>query len=480
MLTLQRVENFFFPNSGLQRCHMSQDHNSSQVGSSQIDSSQHHVDQQHNHNRRLNKQDYKTLTLAALGGALEFYDFIIFVFFAAVIGDLFFPVDMPEWLRQVQTFGIFAAGYLARPLGGIIMAHFGDLVGRKKMFTLSILLMALPTLAIGMLPTYATIGITAPLLLLLMRVLQGAAIGGEVPGAWVFVAEHVPRKRIGIACGTLTAGLTAGILLGSLVATAMNTTLGHQAILEGGWRIPFFLGGIFGLFAMYLRRWLQETPIFKEMQARKTLAEELPLKSVVVNHKKEVIVSMLLTWLLSAGIVVVILMTPTYLQKQFNVLPELALQANSLAIIALVIGCVVAGLAIDRFGASKTFIVGSLMLAISTWAFYHTNLTNPAQLFPHYMLAGFCVGIVGAVPYVMVRAFPAEVRFTGISFSYNVAYAIFGGLTPILVTLWMKSSAMAPAYYMLVLSLVGLLLGIYLRNDINSEVKVQMPKRVMN
>lgn len=459
---------------------MSQDHNSSQVGSPQIDSSQHHVDQQHNHNRRLNKQDYKTLTLAALGGALEFYDFIIFVFFAAVIGDLFFPADMPEWLRQVQTFGIFAAGYLARPLGGIIMAHFGDLVGRKKMFTLSILLMALPTLAIGMLPTYATIGITAPLLLLLMRVLQGAAIGGEVPGAWVFVAEHVPRKRIGIACGTLTAGLTAGILLGSLVATVMNTTLGHQAILEGGWRIPFFLGGIFGLFAMYLRRWLQETPIFKEMQARKTLAEELPLKSVVVNHKKEVVVSMLLTWLLSAGIVVVILMTPTYLQKQFNVLPELALQANSLAIIALVIGCVVAGLAIDRFGASKTFIVGSLMLAMSTWSFYHTNLTNPAQLFPHYMLAGFCVGIVGAVPYVMVRAFPAEVRFTGISFSYNVAYAIFGGLTPILVTLWMKSSAMAPAYYMLVLSLVGLLLGIYLRNDINSEVKVQMPKRVIN
>ncbi len=142
--------------------------------------------------RRLNRQDFKTLSLAALGGALEFYDFIIFVFFATVIGDLFFPADIPDWLRQLQTFGIFAAGYLARPLGGIIMAHFGDLVGRKSMFTLSILLMALPTLAIGMLPTYETLGIAAPLLLLLMRVLQGAAIGGEVPGAWVFVAEHVP------------------------------------------------------------------------------------------------------------------------------------------------------------------------------------------------------------------------------------------------------------------------------------------------
>jgi MFS family permease len=155
------------------------------------------------HNTRpLNRQDYKT-SRSRLGGALEFYDFIIFVFFAAVVGELFFPADIPEWLRQVQTFGIFAAGYLARPLGGIIMAHFGDLVGRKKMFTLSILLMAVPTLAIGLLPTYASMGIVAPLLLLLMRILQGAAIGGEVPGAWVFVAEHVPARRIGIACGTL-------------------------------------------------------------------------------------------------------------------------------------------------------------------------------------------------------------------------------------------------------------------------------------
>ncbi|WON77620.1 MFS transporter [Serratia sp. UGAL515B_01] len=420
-------------------------------------------------NRRLNRQDYKTLTLAALGGALEFYDFIIFVFFAAVMGDLFFPADIPEWLRQVQTFGIFAAGYLARPLGGIIMAHFGDLVGRKKMFTLSILLMALPTLAMGMLPTYASIGIAAPLLLLLMRILQGAAIGGEVPGAWVFVAEHVPRKRIGFACGTLTAGLTAGILIGSLVATLINTTLSQQAIHDGGWRIPFFLGGIFGLFAMYLRRWLQETPVFIEMQTRKALAEELPLKSVVVNHKKEVVVSMLLTWLLSAGIVVVILMTPTYLQKQFGIAPALSLQANSVAIVMLIIGCIVSGSAADRFGASKTFIVGGLLLGACSWLFYQSVGTHPEMLFATYALVGFSVGIVGAVPYVMVKAFPAEVRFSGISFSYNVAYAIFGGSTPILVTLLMKLTPLAPAYYVLTLSAVGLLLGIYFHRDLNSD-----------
>ncbi len=419
--------------------------------------------------RPLNRQDYKTLSLAALGGALEFYDFIIFVFFAAVVGALFFPADIPEWLRQVQTFGIFAAGYLARPLGGIIMAHFGDLVGRKKMFTLSILLMAVPTLAIGLLPTYASIGIAAPLLLLLMRLLQGAAIGGEVPGAWVFVAEHVPARRIGIACGTLTAGLTVGILLGSVVATVVNRAMTPETLHEYGWRIPFLLGGAFGLVAMYLRRWLQETPIFLEMQQRKALAQELPVKAVVVKHKKAVAISMLLTWLLSACIVVVILMSPVWLQKQYGLAPALTLQANSVATIMLCIGCLLAGLAADRFGASRTFIVGSIILACTSGLFYRFAGTHPEHLSLLYGLAGLGVGVVGAVPYVMVRAFPAEVRFTGISFSYNVSYAIFGGLTPIAVTLLMGVSPLAPAWYVLALALVGLGLGIWLRQDLNPQ-----------
>ncbi|HAU5566810.1 MFS transporter [Pantoea sp. BL1] len=415
--------------------------------------------------RRLNGQDYKTLSLAALGGALEFYDFIIFVFFAAVIGELFFPPDIPEWLRQVQTFAIFAAGYLARPLGGIIMAHFGDKVGRKKMFSLSILLMALPTLAMGALPTYASIGIAAPILMLLMRVLQGAAIGGEVPGAWVFVAEHVPEKRIGFACGTLTAGLTAGILLGSLVATVLNTTLSPAAIRDHGWRIPFFLGGLFGLLAMYLRRWLHETPVFKQMQQRKALSDKLPLQTILASHKRGIVISMLLTWLLSACIVVVILMAPTLMQKQHGIPAALSLQANSVATVMLLIGCVIAGWVVDRFGAARTLIGGSILLAIFSWNFFHQLGGAPEMLFVWYGLAGLSVGVVGVVPFVMVKAFPAAVRFTGISFSYNVAYAIFGGLTPISVTLMMQLTPMAPAWYVLALALIGLLVGLWLQSE---------------
>ena len=412
--------------------------------------------------RPLTRNDLKTLSLSALGGALEFYDFIIFVFFATVVGKLFFPADMPEWLRLMQTFGIFAAGYLARPLGGIVMAHFGDLLGRKKMFTLSIFMMAVPTLIMGLLPTYEQIGLWAPILLLLMRVIQGAAIGGEVPGAWVFVAEHAPPRHVGFACGTLTCGLTAGILLGSLVAPAINSIYTPVEVLDFAWRIPFLLGGVFGLFAVYLRRWLHETPVFAELQQRKALAEEVPLKTVLRDHRAAILISMLLTWLLSAGIIVVILMTPTVLQTVYGFSATTSLQANSLAIVFLSLGCIASGALADRFGAGRVFVVGCAALLITTWTFYHSLLQHPDWLFPLYALSGLFVGVIGAVPYVMVKAFPAVVRFSGLSFSYNLAYAIFGGLTPMAVTLLLKESQMGPAYYVAIICLMGLLVGAYL------------------
>ena len=412
--------------------------------------------------RPLSRNDYKTLSLSALGGALEFYDFIIFVFFAAVVGKLFFPAEMPDWLRQMQTFGIFAAGYLARPLGGIVMAHFGDLLGRKKMFTLSIFMMALPTLFMGLLPTYAQIGMWAPILLLLLRVIQGAAIGGEVPGAWVFVSEHVPARNVGYACGTLTCGLTAGILLGSLVATAINSIFDASELADYAWRIPFLLGGVFGLFSVYLRRWLHETPVFAEMQQRKALAEGLPLRAVLRDHWGSVLVSMLLTWLLSAGVIVVILMTPTILQTLYGFSPKVALQANSLAIVFLSIGCVLAGRLADRLGAGRVFTFGSLALGICSWVLYDSLKVHPEWLFPLYAVTGLLVGVIGAVPYVMVKAFPPVVRFSGLSFSYNLAYAIFGGLTPMAVTLMMKSNPMGHAWYVVVICAVGLSMGLYL------------------
>lgn len=407
--------------------------------------------------RRLTTHDYRTLALAALGGALEFYDFVIYVFFAAVIGQLFFPADMPDWLRNLQTFGIFAAGYLARPFGGIVIAHFGDRLGRKRMFTLSIFLMAVPTLAIGLLPTYAVAGAAAPVLLLAMRMLQGVAIGGEVPGAWVFVAEHVPAHRFGLAIGTLTSGLTVGILIGSLMATAINTVFTPADVAAFAWRLPFLMGGAFGLLSVYLRRFLQETPVFQEMAARRALARELPLKTILRDHRSATLLAMALTWVLAAGIVVVILFTPTYLQQVHHVAAARALRANSLATFTLALGCLAFGWASDRFGTRATMMAGFTALLAGSSVFY---LMLPGTLVVTYALTGFLVGAVTTMPIVAVRSFPAAVRFSGLSFSYNLAYAIFGGLTPVVLTLWLRRDPMAPAYYVGGLAVLGVLLSL--------------------
>ncbi|MCE4373500.1 MFS transporter [Xanthomonas hortorum] len=410
---------------------------------------------------QLRRGDYKTLALSALGGALELYDFIIFIFFATVLGELFFPPGIPDWMRQLQTFGIFAAGYLIRPLGGIVMAHFGDLLGRKRMFALSIGLMALPTLAIGVLPTYAQIGLAAPLLLLTMRLLQGAAIGGEVPSAWVFVAEHVPAQRRGLACGTLTAGLAAGVLLGSLSAGAINRAFTPQEIADYAWRLPFLAGGVFGLLSVYLRRWLHETPVFAELMAMRAIARETPLKVVLRDHPRSVALSLWLTWMVAAGVLVVSLMTPTLLQSVYRYPAAVALQANLLAVLLQAIGSIVAGALSDRWGNGRVLLAGSVFLGMSAWLFYRLA-GDPQLLFPLYALLGAALGVLGAIPRIMVEAFPPVVRLSGVSFAYNLGYAVFGGLTPLVVVMLLKQHPMGPAYYMSLLAVIGGVIGLQL------------------
>ena len=412
------------------------------------------------HTRPLNRQDYKTLTLAALGGALEFYDFIIFVFFAAVVGELFFPADIPEWLRQVQTFGIFAAGYLARPLGGIIMAHFGDLVGRKKMFTLSILLMAIPTLAIGLLPTYASMGILAPLLLLLMRILQGAAIGGEVPGAWVFVAEHVPERRIGIACGTLTAGLTVGILLGSVVATLVNTSLTQQAVHDYGWRIPFLCSAVLVIIGLYVRLRMTETPIFRKAVEQDRVVKH-PLRSLL-PYWKEVLLGtfamgityslfyVLGTWSLSYAVKV---MKPPFSQNEY-----LAMQMVSVVFFAIFIfvTCIYS----DKLGR-KTVLISTTLATLVFSLFAMQSLQHNVLTVMLFLCVGFALmgGLFGPCGAYLPELFPTHVRYSGAGLSYNLAAILGGAFAPAISTALVKSTGAVESvgWYLAVMSALALI-----------------------
>jgi MFS family permease len=406
---------------------------------------------------RLSRSDHKTLGLAALGGALEIYDFIIFVFFALTLSQLFFPPEMPQWLRLLQSFGIFVTGYLARPLGGILMAHFADRMGRKKVFSLSILMMALPCLLIGVMPTYAEIGYAAPLVLLALRILQGAAVGGEVPSAWVFVAEHAPAGRRGYALGFLQAGLTFGYLIGALTATALAQLFTPQEILAYAWRLPFLLGGVFGVIGVWLRRWLSETPVFLALRERNAQRQELPLRTVLREHRKAMWPAVILTCVLTSAVVVLVVITPTLMQQRFGMTASHTFALSSLGIVFLNIGCVLAGLLVDRIGAWRALLIYSLLLPLGVAGLYASLIGGWAWPGIAYAVAGLGCGVVGVVPSVMVGLFPADIRVSGISFTYNIAYAAWASTTPLLLIALVPWSPWVCVGYCLVMGTVGAL-----------------------
>lgn len=410
---------------------------------------------------RLDARTIRTLALASLGGALEYYDFIVAVFFTRILGAVFFPPQTPEWLAQIEVFSIFAAGYLIRPIGGILFAHFGDRFGRKRMFALSLFLMCVPTVVIGCLPGYATIGMAAPVLLLACRLLQGLSVGGEVPGAWIFCAEHVREERVGLACGLLLSGMCVGILLGSLSATFLGGSLTHSQLMAWGWRAPFIAGGVFGLLAVYLRRYLHETPVFEALRAKRAVAAGFPLVTVLRSHRKAIMLSMLVTWVYAGMFVLYFLYMPTYLQSHWHLDNNTVFAANSWSIFALLTGCVCAGWIADRLGDGRAFFIGSAFMLIVVVALSIALSLFSSAAMAIYIGGGFFISAITLVPCIIIRSFPPEIRFTGFSLSYNTAFALFGGTAPALVSMLVSREyiGFAPMYYMSGLALLGMLIG---------------------
>ncbi len=249
--------------------------------------------------------------------------------------------------------------------------------------------------------------------------------------------------------------MTGGLLLGSLTATSINLLLTPSQIADGFWRAPFLLGGVFGFIAMLLRQWLSETPVFEEMRKRAAISRELPLRAVLRAHRAAVVASMASTWMLTAAIVVVILMTPSLLQQSFGLAPGDTLLANLAGTAALCLSAVAVGMLTDRFGVRRVLAPMAVLLVAGAYALYIGAAQMPHALLPLYVLAGAGTGIVSLTPIVMVRAFPAAVRFSGLSFSYNVAYAIFGGVTPLFISWLSHLDRFAPAHYIAGVTLIG-------------------------
>jgi MFS family permease len=405
---------------------------------------------------------YRTIIISTLGTVLEYYDFIIFVFFVKTIGQVFFPSSLPGWMTQVAAFGIFAAGYLARPFGGIVLAHYGDLLGRKRMFVLTIAIMMVASLGIAAVPTYASIGIAAPIVLLVLRLLQSAAVGGEIPGAWIFVAEHVPRHRMGLACAMMSSGIITGIFLGSLTAIAVSSWFSASEVQGFAWRLPFLASGCAGALSLFVRRYLAETPVFEALRQKQALAALWPVRIVLRRHWDGIAISFALGAFLTAGLVVLFLMTPTLLQTLYAIPPLAALQANLLATGVVVVSTIAAGLIVDRVGGEWFLVIGSIVFAASIGLLFEGMLGHPGRLLGLYAVAGFCSSVLVAVPYLMVDSFPPAVRFTGVALSYNAASAIFGGLTPIIVTYGLRMDAMAPMHYLMAACAMACIVGLVL------------------
>lgn len=380
----------------------------------------------------LSRGELKTLGLSSLGGILEFYDFIIVFFFAKIISQHFFPAGIGEFWAMLNTYGTFAAGYLARPLGGVVMAHFGDKFGRKNMFMLSIALMVIPTFSLAVIPTYETIGYAAPLFLILVRICQGIAIGGELPGAWVFIHEHAPAGHKNAFVGFLTGCVTGGILLGSFVALLMNFIYTPAGLSDWAWRVPFVIGGVFGLISIYLRRFLQETPVFKKMRESKALAK-FPLEEVVKTSRFGIWISMFITWVLTGCIVVFILLMPGFVGGVLGFSPFETTYFQMGGLVCIVSSCWLTGRLADKHNPSTLCILFSAGFAVSSAAFFsllYTAAPVVSEVVLAYFATCFFAGIMNFCPIFMCDVFPARIRFSGISFAYNIAYALSGAFTP--------------------------------------------------
>ena len=405
------------------------------------------------------RKDLKVFAISAIGGSLEFYDFIIYVFFAHIIGTLFFDANS-QITALLISFTVYASGYLARFFGGIVFSHYGDQKGRKNSFAVTILLMAIPTFIIGILPTYATAGYYASASLILCRILQGLAVGGELPCSITFVFEHAQEKYKGLACGLLFFGVISGIFLGSGLSAIITHNLTQEELYSWGWRIPFVLGGLLGVVGIYLRRKLHETPLFIKMKQEST-SNSIPLQELAQSFKLKIIQTTLSSLVCAVGIAIMFLYLPTYLNLFYGFESEKLLLLNTIFVVFFAGLIIPSALVCDKVGDAKVFVVSSLVLGlISIPAFYLIEENNLISLITCYLLILPILAFVNASCItILARAFPTSIRYSGVSLSYNLAFGVIGGFTPLICTKLILVTGLnfTPALYMAVIALSGCL-----------------------
>jgi MHS family proline/betaine transporter-like MFS transporter len=389
---------------------------------------------------------------AVIGNVLEWYDFAVYAYLAGVIGKNFFPSDN-EITSLLATFAVFGVGFVVRPLGGIVIGWIGDHKGRKISLLLTIFLMAAGTVLIGIIPGYRSIGVLAPVLIVLARLMQGFSAGGEWGGSTAFIVEWAPADRRGFFGSFQQSSVAAGLLLGSGIAALTNTLLSAADVESWGWRIPFLLGGLILPVGIYMRRRIGETPVF--LRSQEDAGPTDPTSPLVLAAR-----AFGFTILWTVSYYVMLSYMPTFTQKYAHLGRAEALWSNTIGLLVLVAAVPLMGLLSDRYGRKPLLLACCLSFIVLPYPLFLLMLSGAglATIVGIQILFGLMIALFsGPGPAAIAEIFPTKVRSTWMSTGYSLAVAIFGGFAPYIAT-WLiekTGSPIAPTYYLIAAAIVS-------------------------
>lgn len=394
------------------------------------------------------------VSAAVIGNVLEWYDFAVYGYVATLIGKNFFPPGN-ETVALLATFAAFGIGFLARPLGGVVIGWIGDRHGRKVALLITIFLMAVGTVLIGLIPTYATIGVLAPTILVLARLMQGFSAGGEWGGSTAFIVEWAPEGRRGFFGSFQQMSVVMGLLLGSGIAALLSTLLDATTMESWGWRIPFLLGGILGPVGMYMRRTIDETPAYRKAAAAPVAPSDgfgAPLVLAVQAFG--------FTILWTVAFYIFLAYMPTFTQRYAGLSRAAALWSNTAGLLLLTIAIPFFGHLSDKYGRKPFLLACCIVFVILPYPAFSILLGGASLLtiLLIQLLIGLAIALFsGAGPAAISEIFPTRIRSTYMSTGYSIAVAIFGGFAPFIATWlieWTKSP-ISPVYYVIAAAIVS-------------------------
>lgn len=419
---------------------------------------------------------------AALGNAMEWFDFGVYGYIAVTLGKVFFPEGNPA-AQLIATFATFTVAFLVRPIGGAVFGPMGDKFGRQKILALTMILMALGTFSIGLIPSYASIGIWAPILLLLARLVQGFSTGGEYGGAATFIAEYATDRNRGQMGSWLEFGTLGGYIAGAGTVTLLTSLLSEQQLLDWGWRIPFFIAGPLGLFGLYMRLKLEETPAFQaHNKAQAERGDDSPahtLRDLFTLHRAALLKCVGLVLVFNVTDYMLLTYMPSYLAVTMGYAETKGLLLILIVMLVMMPLNVVGGYFSDRLGR-KPMIIGAcvalLLLAIPCLKLIGSG--HDGLIFLGLMLLGLAlVCFTSSMPSTLPALFYTPVRYSALSIAFNVSVSLFGGTTP-LVTAWLVEKTgdpMVPAYYLMVAAVIGILTMLTVRETAGKPLRGSPP-----